>query len=91
MFWTPSRLLSGGRVPPLDADDACMLLAALATSVGVRCRIVGARYGRAWTCWVAYAVGDRWDIIDPLCQRPGREPDEVLWGPMPDGMSEVTP
>jgi len=69
---------------PLDADDACLFVAATAMSVGIRCRIVGARYGNAWTCAVDYAVGDHWETIDPLRQRPEREPDERVLGPLPD-------
>lgn len=88
-FWAPSHILAEELMPTLDADDASALVAALAMSVGIRCRIVGARYGHAWTCWVAYEVGDHWDTIDPLRQRAGREPDEVVWGPVPDGAAEV--
>jgi hypothetical protein len=65
----------------LDADDACAIVAALAMSVGVRCRLVAVRYGQSWTCWVAYKVGDHWENVDPLRQRPDREPDEVVTGP----------
>ena len=53
-------------VVPFDADDACLFLATLAMSVGIRCRFVAARYGQSWTCWVAYEVGDHWETVDPL-------------------------
>jgi hypothetical protein len=62
----------------LDADDACTFLAAAAMSVGIRCRIVGARYGSSWTCWIQYEnENGAWETIDPLRQKkPDREPDE---------------
>ncbi len=70
-------------VESLDADDACLFVATLAMSVGIRCRFVAARYDQAWTCWVAYEVGDHWETVDPLRQRPERDPDELVMGPMP--------
>lgn len=88
--WAPSRILSEASMPVLDADDVCSLVAALMMSVGIRCCIVGARYGHSWTCWVAYEVVDHWDTVDPLRQREraGREPDEVVWGPVPDVLAK---
>lgn len=81
MLATPERLLSGfaGMV---DADEACLFVLTLLSSVGIRCRLVGARYGQSWTCWVSYDVGDRWETVDPLRQRPEREPDERVLGPI---------
>lgn len=68
----------------LDVDDACLFVAALAMSVGIRCRLVGARYGRSWTCFVAYETeSGPWETIDPLRQQLGQEPDERLLGPLP--------
>ena len=72
-------------VVPFDADDACLFVASAAMSVGIRCRLIGARYGQSWTCWIAYEVGDHWEIIDPLRQRSERrDPDEQVMGPLPD-------
>lgn len=71
----------------LDAVDACAIVAALAMSVGIRCRLVAARYGHSWTCWVDYEVGDHWETCDPLRQRPEYEPDETVTGPTPEGAS----
>lgn len=76
----------------LDVADACIFVAAAAMSVGIPCRIVGARYGQSWTCFVSYEVDPpagascteplatpRWETIDPLRQkRPDREPDELI-------------
>ena len=68
----------------LDADDACLFVASAAMSVGIRCRFFALRYGAAWTCRVAYEVGDHWERIDPLRQHTEREPDETVIGPIPD-------
>lgn len=76
-------LLTGLAGTAVDADDACLFVATLAMSVGIRCRFVAARYDQAWTCWVAYEVGDHWETVDPLRQRPERDPDELVMGPMP--------
>jgi hypothetical protein len=65
----------------LDADDACVFVAAAAMSVGIPCRFVGARYGHSWTCWIQYEAGLLWETIDPLRQKPNREPDEEVLGP----------
>lgn len=62
----------------VDADDAAVFVAAAAMSVGIPCRIVGVRYGHAWTCRVDYEVGDHWESIDPLQQTAGRKPDEEI-------------
>lgn len=75
----PVPIAPGGTV---DADDACLFVAALASSVGIQCRFVGARYGRSWTCFVDYRVEDgSWETIDPLRQT-DREPDERVFGPL---------
>ena len=68
---------------PLEADYACLFVASGAMSVGIRCRLVAARYGQSWTCWVSYEVGDHWETVDPLRQRPERGPDEQVLGPIP--------
>jgi len=83
-----AEALTGGYVDSIakqafDADDACLYLASAAMSVGIRCRFVGARYGQSWTCWVDYEVGNHWETIDPLRQRPDREPDERVTLPDP--------
>lgn len=66
---------------PVDADGACLFVATLAMSVGIRCRFVAARYGQSWTCWLAYEDGeDRWVTVDPLRRRPERGPDEGVLG-----------
>lgn len=65
----------------LDADNAALTVASLAMSVGIRCRLVGARYGQSWTCFVAYEVGDHWETVNPLQQRADRDPDEPISGP----------
>jgi len=82
---TTSLLLTGlsGATTKVDADDACLFVATLAMSVGIRCRFVAARYDQSWTCWVAYEVGDHWETVDPLRQRPARDPDEQVTGPVP--------
>lgn len=69
----------------IDVDDACMFVAALATSVGIRCRFVGARYGRSWTCFLEYEEADgRWVCVDPLRQKMDRLPDERVRGSIID-------
>lgn len=71
--------------PPIDADDACLFVAALARNVGIRCRFVAARYGRAWTCLVEYEEADgSWTLVEPLRQAGDRTPDELLRGPIVD-------
>ncbi len=37
-----------------DADDIVLAAATLCLAVGIPCRIVGARFGQRWTCWLAY-------------------------------------
>ncbi len=79
---SPAQLLAAQR-GALDADDACAIVAALAMSVGIRCRLVAVRYGYSWTCWVSYEVGDHWETCDPLRQHPEHEPDQTVTGPIP--------
>jgi len=68
----------------VDAEDACVFVAAAAMSVDIPCRLVAARYGHGWTCWVSYEAGIIWETIDPLRQKkPDREPDEQILGPYP--------
>jgi len=73
---------SGGYV---DVDDACLFLAFLAMAVGIRCRIVGARMGKCWTCFVACELDGFWECFDPLRQPRVMEIvfDEWLVGVMP--------
>lgn len=49
-----------------DADDAVLAAATLCLAVGIRCRIVGARKGKSWTCWLEYQDGDQWVTVDVL-------------------------
>jgi|ERR1700722_1016837 len=69
--------------PSLDADDACVFVAAAAMSVDIPCRFIGVRYGQSWTCWLQYEAGIIWETIDPLRQKTGLEPDEQVIGPFP--------
>ena len=65
----------------IDADDACLFVAALAASVDIPCRLVGARFVRSWTCFVSCQSEDgSWKRIDPLRQQTDREPDELVMG-----------
>ena len=66
----------------VDADEVCLVVAAAAMSVGIQCRLVGARYGRSWTCWVAYeaeAGSGRWATVDPVKRDHDSEPDETVF------------
>lgn len=58
----------------IDVDDACLFVMALASSVGIRSRLVGVEFGRGhWTCFVAYEDEEHyWMIVDPLRQAFGR-------------------
>lgn len=86
--YAPNHSETIGPVPlsfgsTVDADDACLFVATLATSIGIPCRFIGARYGRSWTCLVSYESSeDLWETIDPLRQvGTDREPDEQVPGP----------
>jgi hypothetical protein len=72
-----------GAMASLDADDACVFVAAAAMSVGIPCRFVGVRYGHSWTCWLRYEAGLIWETIDPMRQKLDRDPDEQVMGPPP--------
>jgi hypothetical protein len=52
--------------PQFDADDAVLVAATMCLAVGIRCRIVGARKGKSWTCWLEYQDGDQWVTVDVL-------------------------
>jgi len=68
-----------------DADDAVLAAATLCLSVGIPCRIVGARVRNGWTCWLAYlGGGGNWTTIDVLTgQRPAKADEELIvpYGP----------
>ena len=49
-----------------DADDAVLSAATMCLAVGIPCRIVGARYGQSWTCWLAYQDEGQWTTLDVL-------------------------
>lgn len=68
----------------LDADEACLLVASAAMSVGIPCQFVAERYGQSWTCRLSYLVGDAWHSVDPLRQNPPHAPDETVYGPVPE-------
>jgi hypothetical protein len=74
----------------MDADDACLFVAAAAMSVGIPCRIVAVRYGPVWSCLVQYEAGLIWETIDPLRQKLGRDPDELVV-PEPPHPKELLP
>lgn len=82
---SPAQLLATQR-GAMDADDACAVVAALAMSVGIRCQFIAAKYDQSWTCWVAYEVeeGEPMEVVDPLRQRPDRDPDVMVMGPAPE-------
>lgn len=78
----PLDLLTSERA--LDADDACLLIATLALSLNIPCQFVAARYGQSWTCWLSCEFGhEQWEIVDPVGDKPAREPDETVLGPVP--------
>lgn len=69
----------------IDADDACVFVGALAASVGIPCRFIGARYNRSWTCFVSFQTEEgEWERINPLKADMliGRVPDESVMGPL---------
>jgi hypothetical protein len=63
-----------------DADDAVLSAAAMCLSVGIPCRIVGARYGQSWTCWLSYQDEGQWTSLDVLGVPVGdrAKPDEEI-------------
>ena len=63
----------------VDADEAAFAALMLLLVRGVRCRLVGARFGISWTCWLAYLSDDEeWVTVDPMNvgRVPDRQPDE---------------
>jgi len=65
-----------------DVEDFCWFTAACAMSIGIPCRIVGARYNkRCWTCFVAYQdEKGYWTGVDPLQQKTDHiEFEELAW------------
>jgi transglutaminase superfamily protein len=64
----------------VDADEACLFVAALAQSVGIQCRFVAARFNRSWTCFIEYErENGQWEMIDPLREwKVSTEPDERI-------------
>lgn len=72
--WDPGTLI--------DADDACLFVAALAKAVNIPCRFVLARYReRAWTVFLAYEDEEgRWIGIDPLRQKTKWSLEELVFG-----------
>ena len=73
---------SGARsVSVIDADDACLFVAAAAHSLGIPCRFVAMRFGeRSWTVRLRYEVDGRWEEIDCMDQSTVRGPDEEIVG-----------
>lgn len=73
---------SGARsVSVIDADDACLFVAAAAYSLGIPCRFVAMRFGeRSWTVRLRYEVDGRWEEIDCMDQSTVRGPDEEIVG-----------
>lgn len=68
----------------MDADDACLAVAAAAMSVGILCRFVSERRGNCWTVRLVYeASPGQWETIDCLRQHTDKEPDERVLGPIP--------
>jgi hypothetical protein len=86
----PEMLASGVVLAPMDADDAVLAAATACSAAGIPVRVVGARYGHCWTCWLAYRdEAGQWVTVDVLGgERAGerREPDEqVIVDCPPDG------
>jgi hypothetical protein len=86
----PLRSETIGPMPPFtgkfqgDVEDACLFVATLAMSIGIPCRFVMARYGQAWTLFVAYErEGGGWAIASPLRQEhvKVKDADELIMGP----------
>ena len=77
-------------IPPLekglliDADDACLFVAALAKIARIPCRFVCARYNeRCWTCFLTYQTAEgQWVGLNPLRQKTTRSLDELVIGPL---------
>jgi len=78
----PEMLASGVVLAPIDADDAVLAAATACSAAGIPVRVVGARYGHCWTCWLAYRdEAGQWVTVDVLGgERAGehRLPDEQI-------------
>jgi hypothetical protein len=77
----PTHVESFRTSPPYDADDAVLAAATLCLAVGIRCRVIGARYGQSWTCWLAYQDEGQWITINVFEGRlvgSDRKPDEQI-------------
>jgi hypothetical protein len=75
--------LLAGRAVAMDADDAVLAAATVCSAAGVPVRIVGARYGYAWTCWLAYQdETGQWGTVDAQTGESvgerRRKPDEQI-------------
>jgi hypothetical protein len=86
----PELLASGVVLAPMDADDAVLAAATACLAASIPVRIVGARYGYSWTCWLAYRdEAGQWVTVDVLGgERAGERhvPDEqVVVDCPPDG------
>ena len=90
----PAKGESLGPIPfdrgaSIDVDDACVFVMALASHVGVTCRLIMARYEKRWTCFVGYLSKERttadwrreWKVFDPLGQQDVDKADEWFFGP----------
>jgi hypothetical protein len=76
------RLLDGPLHGSLDVDDAVLAVATACLAVDIPVRVVGARYGHCWTCWLAYLdESGQWITVNALTgQRVGEwhKPDEQI-------------
>jgi|HubBroStandDraft_2_1064218.scaffolds.fasta_scaffold35105_7 hypothetical protein len=86
----PELLAGGVALVPIDADDAVLIAATVCLTAGVECKVVGARFGHCWTCWLAYQdETGQWVTVDAQTgERAGerRVPDEqVIVDCPPDG------
>lgn len=63
------RLLDMDRGGSMDVDDACTTVAAMASSIGIKCRFVLGAYRRScWTVRIAYEADGAWTVVDVLRQ-----------------------
>lgn len=63
------RLLDMDRGGSMDVDDACTTVAAMASSIGIKCRFVLGSYRHAcWTVRLAYEADGAWTVVDVLRQ-----------------------
>ena len=62
-------VLDMARGGSMDVDDACTTVAAMASSIGIKCRFVLASYRHAcWTVRLAYEADGAWTVVDVLRQ-----------------------